>query len=76
MPDLRHEVKEVVVHRDEEMARSVVTGRLASSFGGIEGTGRSFRSDQAVITHLREGKVFEAWEVADKASRRAQVCDG
>jgi predicted ester cyclase len=68
MPVLRHEVKDVVVHRDVEMARVVVTGRLASSFGGIEGTGQSFRIDQAVITHLRKGKVFEAWEVADMAS--------
>lgn len=44
-----------------EMARVVVTGTLTATFGGIEGTGRHFRIDQAVITHLRDGKVVEAW---------------
>jgi len=29
--------------------------------------------DQAVITHLRDGKVEEAWEIADVAALRLQV---
>ncbi len=76
MPDLRHDVQEVVVDGDVEMARVVVTGTLTASFGGVEGTGRSFRIDQAVITHLRDGKVVEAWEIADIAALRAQVAEG
>jgi len=76
MPDLRHDVQEVVVDGDVEMARVVVTGTLTASFGGVEGTGRSFRIDQAVITHLREGKVVEAWEIADIGALRAQVAEG
>ena len=67
MPDLRHDVQEVVVDGDVEMARVVVTGTLTASFGGVEGTGRSFRIDQAVITHLRDGRVVEAWEIAAPA---------
>lgn len=73
MPDLHHAVQEVVVNGDIEMARVVVTGTMTASFGGVEGTGRSFRIDQAVITHLRDGKVAEAWEIADVAAIRAQV---
>ena len=73
MPDLRHEVQEVVVEGDIEMARVVVTGTLATDFGGVEGTGRRFQIDQAVITHLRDGKVAEAWEIADIAALRDQV---
>ena len=73
MPDLRHEVQEVVVDGDVEMARVVVTGTLASNFAGVAGSGRSFRIDQAVITHLRDGKVIEAWEIADIAALRDQV---
>jgi len=76
MPDLRRDVQEVVVDGDVEMARVVVTGTLTASFGGVEGTGRSFRIDQAVITHLCDGKVVEAWEIADMAALRAQVADG
>ena len=75
MPDLRHEVQEVLVDGDVEMARVVVTGTLRATFGGIEGTGRHFRIDQAVITHLRDGKVVEAWEIADIAALRAQVAE-
>jgi predicted ester cyclase len=73
IPDLRHDVQEVVADGNIEMARVVVTGTMTASFGGVEGTGRTFRMDQAVITHLREGKVAEAWEIADIASLRAQV---
>jgi len=75
MPDLRHDLQEVVVEGDVEMARVVVTGTMAGGFAGLEGSGRSFRIDQAVIVHLRDGKVSEAWEIADIAALRAQVTD-
>jgi ketosteroid isomerase-like protein len=71
--DLRHEVQEVVVDGDVEMARVVVTGTLVSDFAGVSGTGRTFQIDQAVITHLRDGKIVEAWEIADVAALRAQI---
>jgi predicted ester cyclase len=73
MPDLHHDVREVVVDGDVEMARVVVTGTMERGFGGVEGTGRAFRMDQAVITHLRDGKIAEAWEIADIAALRDQV---
>lgn len=75
MPDLRHAVQEVVVDGEVEMARVVVTGTMTATFGGVEGTGRSFRMDQAVITHLRDGKIAEAWEIADVAALQAQVAE-
>jgi steroid delta-isomerase-like uncharacterized protein len=73
MPDLRHDVQEVLVDGNVEMARVIVTGTLRETFGGVAGSGRSFRIDQAVITHLRDGKVVEAWEIADIAALRQQV---
>jgi len=73
MPDLRHAVQEVVVDGNVEMARVVVTGTMKQSFAGIGAAGRSVRIDQAVITHLRNGKVAEAWEIADGAAIQAQV---
>ena len=68
VPDLRHDVQEVVIQGDVEMARVVVTGTLLHDFGGVPGGGRSFRMDQAVICHLTDGKVAEAWEIADVGS--------
>jgi predicted ester cyclase len=75
MPDLRHEVQEVVVDGNVEMARVIVTGTIKATFGGVAGSGRGFRIDQAVITHLRDGKIEEAWEIADIAALRQQVDD-
>ena len=54
MPDLRHEVQEVVAEGAVEMARVVVSGALHRDFAGVRGRGRSFRMDQAVICHLRD----------------------
>ena len=73
MSDLRHDVQEIAINGNVEMARVVVTGTMRAGFAGIEGTGRSFRIDQAVIVHLRRGKVVEAWEIADIAALRSQV---
>ena len=72
MPDLRHEVQEVLVEGDVEMARVVVTGTMQTGFAGVAGSGAAFRIDQAVITHLRDGKVAEAWEIADISALREQ----
>lgn len=68
IPDLRHEVQEVLAQGNVEMARVVVTGTLRHAFAGISETGRSFRMDQAVICHLESGKISEAWEIADVSS--------
>jgi ketosteroid isomerase-like protein len=73
MPDLHHEVQEVVTQGNVEVARVVVTGTLRQDFAGVAGTGRSFRMDQAVICHLRDGKISEAWEIADVGSLVDQV---
>ena len=68
MPDLRHDVQEVLVGRDIEMARVLVTGTMTAAFAGVDGSGRSFQMDQAVIAHLRDGRIEEAWEIADVAA--------
>jgi ketosteroid isomerase-like protein len=73
MPDVRHEVQEVIRAGDTEMARVVVTGTLVSEFADIRATGRSFQVDQAVICHVRDGKIAEAWEIVDISSLLEQV---
>lgn len=70
--ELRHAVQEVLVDGNVEMARVVVTGRMTARFGGVDASARPFRIDQAVVTHLRDGKVTEAWEIADIAALMEQ----
>ena len=73
IPDLRHAVQEVLVGDGVEMARVVVTGTMAATFAGVEGVGRAFRMDQAVIVHVRDGRITEAWEIADVAAVEDQT---
>ena len=73
MPDLRHAIQEIVATGSTIAARVVVTGTLHGTFGGISGSGRSFEIDQALWAHLRDGKIAEAWEIADIAALREQV---
>jgi predicted ester cyclase len=68
VPDLRHEIQEVLTQGNVEMARVIVTGTLHRDFAGVSGGGRFFRMDQAVICHLDHGKIAEAWEIADVGS--------
>jgi predicted ester cyclase len=76
MPDLRHDVQEVLAGRDLEMARVVVTGTMSAPFAGVQGSGRPFRMDQAVIAHMRDGRIEEAWEIADVAALDQQMSEG
>ncbi len=73
MPDLRHEIQEVVVTGSTVAARSVVTGTLRGTFAGVTANGRRFQIDQAVFAHLRDGKAAEVWEIADTASLMRQL---
>ena len=72
MPDLRHDIQEVVAQGNVEMARVIVTGTLSHDFAGVPGNGQSVRMDQAVIVHLDRGKITEAWEIADVGSLEHQ----
>lgn len=63
--DLRHDVQEVIAEGDSMAARTIVTGTLVDSFGGVQPTGEPFRLDQVVFAHIRDGKALEVWEVAD-----------
>ncbi len=46
------------------------------SFAGVPTAGGRFRIDQAMVTDLRDGKVAEAWEIADAAALQAHVAPG
>jgi predicted ester cyclase len=65
MPDLRHDVQEVIVDGSSTAARVVVTGTVVQEFAGVEAMDRPFRLDQVVFAHVRDGKASEVWEVAD-----------
>jgi predicted ester cyclase len=73
MPDLRHNIQEVVANGSTIAARAVVTGTLEGDFGGITANGQSFTIHQAVFAAVRDGRIVEAWEIADSASLLRQL---
>jgi predicted ester cyclase len=73
MPDLRHEIQEVLVSGSTIAARAIVSGALVGSFAGIDGNGRRFRVDQGLFAHVRDAKIVEAWEIVDTASLLQQL---
>ena len=73
MPDIKHDIQEVVVSSSTIAARAVVTGTLQGDFAGIKGNGRHFRVDQGLFAHTRDGKIVEAWEIVDTASMLQQL---
>jgi len=75
MPDLHHEFIDVLSRPGVVAARTVLTGTMVGSYGGLSADGRSFKVDQAVFAHVRDGKIAELWEIVDVASLREQLGD-
>lgn len=73
IPDLHHEFLDVLSSPTLVAARTVVTGTMRGSYGGLSAQGRSFRVDQAVFAHVRDGKIAELWEIVDTAVLREQL---
>lgn len=73
VPDILHEIQEMVSAGSTTVARVVVTGTHRGEFVGLPATGKRFEIDQATFVHVRDGKAEEIWEVADTASLLRQL---
>ncbi len=73
LPDIRHDVQEVVAVGSTLAARVVVTGTHLGEFLGIAPTGKPFRIDQAIFARVRDGKAEEIWEIVDSAAFLEQI---
>ena len=76
IPDIRHDVREVFRDGDTLIARVVVTGTLIGDFAGLQGNGQRFEIDQVMIAKVRDGKVYELWEIADTGTLLRQLTAG
>jgi len=73
IPDLHHEVIDVLTSPGVVAARVVVTGTMHGSYGGLSAEGKPFKVDQAVFAYVRDDKIAELWEIVDVASLREQL---
>jgi predicted ester cyclase len=65
MPDIHHDILEVLADGHTVAARCVVSGTLQGTYGGISAQGKRFSVDQAVFAHLRDGKIGLLCEIVD-----------
>ena len=70
---LHLEVIDLFVSPTAEAARCVVTGTMRGSYGGFTAQGHSFKLDQAVFAHVRDGKIIELWEIVDLSVLRQEL---
>ena len=73
VPDILHEIQEMVSAGSTIVARVVVSGTHRGEFVGLPATGKRFEIDQATFVHVRDGKAAEIWEIADTASLLKQL---
>jgi len=73
MPDLRHEFVDVLTTPSSQAARTVVSGTMRGTYGGLTAEGRRFSTDQAVFARVRDGKISELWEIVDVSAIRDQL---
>ena len=71
VPDILHSVQEAV--SSGSTVAAIVTGTHQGEFAGMAGTGRTFSISQAVFARISDGKVLEAWEIADSAELLQQL---
>lgn len=73
MPDLHHEIKDVLKSPSLEAVRAVVSGTLQGAYGGLTAEGRRFTTDQAVFARVRDGKISDVWEIVDVSAIEDQL---
>ena len=57
MPDLRHDIQEVVAQGNVEIARVIVTGTLRHDFAGVPATGAAVRLPYSVFYDVSGGVI-------------------
>ena len=65
VPDLKWEIKEVLVSGDRVIVRGEASGTPAGTFMGVPGGGRSFRIMSVDVHTIRDGKMIQAYHVED-----------
>ena len=73
IPDMKFEIKEVLVAGDRVIVRGEVTGTPAGDLFGVPHTGRSFRIMAIDIQTVRDGKIARTYHVENWLSAFGQL---
>src|SRR5207245_3174077 len=73
IPDMKFDVKEVLVAGDRVIVRGEVTGTHAGDLFGVPHSGKSFRIMAIDIHHIRDGKIARTYHLENWLSALRQL---
>jgi predicted ester cyclase len=73
VPDLRCEVKDILIAGDKVTVRMVFKGTHKGEFMGQKPTGKSISFFAIDILHIKNGKIFEDWHLEDNLALLKQL---
>lgn len=65
VPDLRWEIKDVLISGDRVIVRGEASGTPAGTFMGVPGGGRTFRVMSIDVHTIKDGKIAQTYHVED-----------
>lgn len=68
-----HDIQEVVTTGSTVAVRTVIRGKMSGELLGGSKDEMDVEYDHTVFSHLRDGKIFELWEVVDTAAALRQL---
>ena len=72
-PDFKTEFNDIVAESDKVVWRVTISGTQKGEFMGIPPTGKKIKYTAMMIVRIKEGKVAEAWGVADMLGLMEQL---
>jgi len=73
IPNLKHEIKEVIVTSDRIVVRGALSGTPSGEFFGLPHTGRSFAISTIDVHEMRGDRIARTWHLEDWADALAQL---
>ena len=73
IPDMKFDIKEVLMSGDRVIVRGEVTGTPAGELFGVPHTGKSFRMMAIDIQTIRDGKIAKTYHMENWLSALAQL---
>ena len=73
IPDMKHEIREVIVAGDKVIVRGELSGTPAGDFFGVPHTGKSFKIIAVDIQTIKDGRIARTYHVEDWAAAINQL---
>jgi predicted ester cyclase len=73
IPNLKHEIKDIVVTADRIVVRGLLSGTPSGEFFGVPHTGRSFSITTIDIQEMRGSRIAKTWHVEDWPEALSQL---